>query len=571
MIGTESALRKVPLLARLPAEQLEALGRRLIERRVAAGEWILREGEPATSMFIIRRGHAEVVDEGPPERLIRVLRRGAVVGELALLTGGTRSASARARQDVDLLELDRSAFEQLILEAPSFALGLVRTMGAQLAATRGEQTRGTPPRTITVLGLDVAAPVAEVADSIAAGLRKFGSVALLREGDLNAIEQAERDADRVVMGAGPADDDRDEWTNLSLAEADVVLAVTTGVPSPAWMRRNLLLTGCELLVFGPRLADGALESFRPRELQVVADPSARREALESLSRRLAGRSVGIVLSGGGARALAHLGVLEELDAAGIRLDRIAGVSLGSLVAASAAAGFTHEEMYERFSGAFVEGNPTNDYAPPAYSLIRGHKARRLIAAAFGELRIEELPRRFFSLSVDLISHETILHRTGRIMDAVYPSMAIPGVFPPVATPDGRLLVDGGVLDNLPVATMSRTGEGPVIGVDVGGKRGDFRKQHPPLVNRMLTPVRRALTGSEAEIPRIGETIIRTVAVGSIDSAVAAQTHADLAITPAVDEIGLMDWKMFPRMRELGRRAVRQALEADPERAERLRA
>jgi NTE family protein len=119
--------------------------------------------------------------------------------------------------------------------------------------------------------------------------------------------------------------------------------------------------------------------------------------------------------------------------------------------------------------------------------------------------------------------------------------------------------------------MSRTGEGPVIGVDVGGKRGDFRKQHPPLVNRMLTPVRRALTGSEAEIPRIGETIIRTVAVGSIDSAVAAQTHADLAITPAVDEIGLMDWKMFPRMRELGRRAARQALEADPEMAERLRA
>ena len=88
-----------------------------------------------------------------------------------------------------------------------------------------------------------------------------------------------------------------------------------------------------------------------------------------------------------------------------------------------------------------------------------------------------------------------------------------------------------MLDNLPVATMSRTGEGPVIGVDVGGKRGDFRKQRPPLVDRMLTPVRRALTGSEAEIPRIGETIIRTVAVGSIDSAVAAQTHADLAITP----------------------------------------
>jgi predicted acylesterase/phospholipase RssA len=202
-------------------------------------------------------------------------------------------------------------------------------------------------------------------------------------------------------------------------------------------------------------------------------------------------------------------------------------------------------------------------------LIRGHKARRLIFDAFGERRIEELPRRFFSLSVDLISHETVLHRTGRIIDAVYPSMAIPGVFAPVATPDGRLLVDGGVLDNLPVAAMARTGEGPVIGVDVGGKRGDFRKQHSPLVARMLTPVRRALTGSEAEVPRIGETIIRTVAVGSVDSAVAAAKDADLAISPDVDEIGLLDWKMFPRMRELGRRAVREAIDANPEIVERL--
>jgi NTE family protein len=262
-------------------------------------------------------------------------------------------------------------------------------------------------------------------------------------------------------------------------------------------------------------------------------------------------------------------VLEELDAAGVSFDRIAGVSLGSLVAASAAAGFTHEERYEAFRGAFVEGNPTNDYAPPAYSLIRGHKARRLIAEVFGERRIEELPLRFFSQSVDLISHETVLHRTGRIVDAVYPSMAIPGVFAPVSTPDGRLLVDGGVLDNLPVATMSRTGEGPVIGVDVGGKRGDFHKQHSPRVNRILTPVRRALTGSEAEVPRIGETIIRTVAVGSIDSAVAAERDADLAITPDVDAIGLLDWKMFPRMRELGRRAAREALDANPAIAERL--
>src|SRR6202011_1584302 len=100
---------------------------------------------------------------------------------------------------------------------------------------------------------------------------------------------------------------------------------------------------------------------------------------------------GVVLSGGGARALAHLGVLDELEAAGLRFDRLAGVSLGALVAAFAAAGFPHENTYRAFEQGFVETNPTNDYAVPAYSLIRGAKTRRLLGAAFGERRIEELP------------------------------------------------------------------------------------------------------------------------------------------------------------------------------------
>jgi predicted acylesterase/phospholipase RssA len=105
------------------------------------------------------------------------------------------------------------------------------------------------------------------------------------------------------------------------------------------------------------------------------------------------------------------------------------------------------------------------------------------------------------VSCDLIAREAVLHRTGTVVDAVYPSLAIPGVFPPVATPDGRLLVDGGVLDNLPVATMARTGEGPVIAVDVTGRKGQFKRAQRPGLARLGRPVRRALTGSEAEIPR----------------------------------------------------------------------
>lgn len=561
-------LRNVPVLAGLSDALLERLAGQVAEVEVRAGEWVLREGEAADSLFIVRSGRLEVIDEGPPEAVIRVLRRGDVLGELALLRGGTRSASVRARRDAELLELGRAAFEALIQEAPSFALGLTRAMGAQLAASRTPVVAATPPRTIAVVGLDPAAPDAEMAEGLADALKVHGSVARLREGELATIDQAERDADRVVLRGGTAC--HDEWTQLCVREADLVVAVTTGTPDVTWLGgRATALHGCELLVLGPAVAAGVLDALQPREVQVVAESSRRRATLEATARRLAGRSLGVVLSGGGARAFAHLGALEELRAAGLRFDRVGGVSLGSLVAAATAMELDADAAFEAFERGFVVNNPTNDYAIPAFSLIRGAKTRRLLEDAVGDRRIEELPLRFFCLSCDLIAREAVVHRTGPMVDAIYPSLAIPGVFPPVATPDGRLLVDGGVLDNLPVGTMARTGEGPVIALDVTGHMGEFRQPQRPGIARLARPARRALTGSEAEIPRLGETILRTVAVGSIDTVAAARLHAELVITPQVEGIGLMEWDAIARVRELGRQAARDALAANPDLQTRL--
>jgi NTE family protein len=560
-------LRNVPVLAGLSEELLERLADDVEEVRVRAGDWIMREGEAADSAFIVRSGRVEVIDERPPEALIRVLRRGDVLGELALLREGTRSASARARRDTELLELSRAGFEALIQDAPSFALGLTRAMGAQLAASRTPVAAATPPRTIAVVGLDAGAPIAEVAEGLADALARYGSVARLSTGELAAIDQAERDADRVVLRGGLAPGE--EWTGMCVHETDLVVAVSTGEPDRTWLEQATALRGCELVVLGPSVNSEVISQLQPREVQVIAEGTRQRAALEATARRLAGRSLGIVLSGGGARALAHLGALEELSAAGLRFDRVAGVSLGALVAAAIAMGLGPQEVCETFERSFRATNPTRDFTVPAFSLLRGAKARRLLDDALGDRRIEELPLRFFCLSCDLVEREPVIHRTGRVVDAVYPSFAIPGVFPPVARTDGRLLVDGGVLDNLPVATMARTGEGPVIAVDVTGGIGRFQRAQRPGLARLARPVRRALTGSEADIPGLGETLVRTLTVGSVDTVAAARLHADLVITPQVDGIGLMEWRSIARAREIGRDATRKALAADPDLPRRL--
>ena len=368
-------LRNVPLLAGLPDDQLEQLVGRVRRVRVPAGSWVMRQGETAHSMYIISTGQLEAVDVGPPESVIRLMRRGEVIGELALLGQAARTASVRARRDAELLELERESFDELIRSQPGFALGLTHALGERLAS----RPSAPPARnTIGVLDVDGGQLAAPVADQLVAALRQFGSVEWLRTGDLSAIDRAESTSDKVVLSCSGAP--ADPWTDVCVTEAHVLVALSRGGLSGFWREHVTPLQGCELLVLGGRLEAGVFESLQPREVHVVIDRGSEGEAVRSLARRLAGHALGIVLSGGGAAAFAHVGVVSELLESGLRFDRAAGVSLGSLVAGAVAADYTPEELYETFERSFVATNPTTDFTLPVYSLLRGAKTRRLLRA-----------------------------------------------------------------------------------------------------------------------------------------------------------------------------------------------
>ena len=558
-----AALGAVPLLAALPAEVRTELAAELRTVRVAAGDWLFRQGDVARSAFVVHHGRLEVV-KGTPPIVISVLGRGAILGELALLGEGTRLASVRARRDSELIEVPRARFEMLLSTVPAFAIGLTRAIGERLAATRTPAPPPRPPRSLAVVALDARAPAAEISQRLAAALRGHGSLAHLRAGDavhpddrVGRLDRAEREHDRVLLDAAGAAQG-DGWAEFCRSEADLVIAVCGGVPDESWFARPTALHGCELLAVGTPVAARAIEQFAPREVQAIGAVAQLPAAVEALARRLSGRAVGLVLSGGGARAFAHLGVYDELLAAGVRIDRVGGTSMGGLFAAFIAYGTGPDEIHAIFQRDFVERNPTNDYTLPVFSLIRGRKTRGMLADRFGDVRIEQLARRFYCVSCDLVAREVVLHRTGLLRAAVYAGLAIPGVFPPVRDGHQRLLVDGGVLDNLPVEPMARAGEGPVIAVDVG-QRPD--PQATDRAARRLGALGRRLTGSDTPLPRVGETLMRTLTIGSADSVAAALRHADLVIAPRVEGVRMLDWKQLDHVREIGRRAAREALAA----------
>ncbi|HET6868232.1 MAG TPA: patatin-like phospholipase family protein [Solirubrobacteraceae bacterium] len=557
------AITEASFLAELPEDSQDRLRQQAEPVGLKMGEWLFHEGEPAEHAFVVRSGRLDVVSEG---RIIRTARSGAVIGELALLTGGTRAASVRAQRDCHLWRVGRNEFEWLITSDQQFALALCRVLGAKLAEHRSPVTKRPPPRRIAIVALDAGVSSDDVASHLAAELSPEGQTSVLRRSEfppdadhVAAVERAETLSRWVLLsaGAGPGD----AWTDTCIAEADRVIAVSHGRPAREWIANAPLLLGCELLLVGRSVPDSVLQALEPAVVQALPDQTAVRRSLARGARRLSGRAVGIVFSGGGARAFAHLGVVQELRAYGVRIDRVGGVSMGALVAGAVAAEWDDETMVQRFRRYFVDQNPTGDYTLPAFSLIRGLRTRRLLAEAFGEMTIEGLPISFFCLSADLNSRAAVVHRTGPLRQAILSSLAVPGVFPPVPTSDGRLLVDGGVLDNLPVETMAADAEGPVIAVDV--TRAAVWRPRAASGSSSRARARRMISGQDIALPRLGETLLQTLAVGSNDTVTAARRHADVVITPAVDGVGLLDWHRLGQMRDAGRQAVRHLLERDP--------
>lgn len=531
---------------------------------LAAGEWLFREGDRADHAYVVHSGRVEIVAHHPTEVVLRQVKRSEMIGELALLTGGLRTTSARACRDSELTQLSRTQFEKL-LASPTFAFGLLRAMADQVSSHTAPSVEPTTPGTIAVIALDPAAPAARIGAELTTRIAARRRVEELKpdadrdESEFRGLlKRTEARTQHVVLTAGCGSSD--PWTRFCVREADVVIAVTTGSPSADWLQNSKMLEGCELIVLDAPLS-AELLAAAPREVQVVRGETALRAAIGATARRLAGQAVGLVLSGGGARALAHLGVLEELEKAGIVIDRYAGASMGAIVSGLAARGASSGEIIEMCRRLMLDNNPSSDYTVPAYSLIRGAKTRRALQEVFGDHRIEELPRRWFCVASDIVARELIVHRTGRMADAVYSSMALPGVYPPIPTEDGRLLVDGGVMDNLPVETMARRTEGPIIAVDVSQRLGMPPPARRPGLERVARRMRRALTGYEQRLPALRETIHWTIALGSTDTVNAALKHADLVISPRVEGIGILDWSQLPRAVEIGRCAAREALEA----------
>ncbi|HUA33659.1 MAG TPA: patatin-like phospholipase family protein [Candidatus Binataceae bacterium] len=563
-------LSRLALFKELRPHELDALAGEL-EWQGLPGGWVLfREGEQDDSLFVVVAGRLGVVtaDSEGRETIISHITPGETVGEMALLSGSPRSATVVAMRDSELLRLTKQSFELLAERHPAIMRFITRLLVQRLERTSHRTAATGSCSTIAIVPLTRAIDPAEFARALEGALGELGTrvIAVDRraaERDTEWFTALEEAHDTVLY---QADYDPSEWTRLCVRQADRILLLAAAERPPE--SEPPALSVMPAAVRGEQIemvfihGSGAPRTQRIEEMLArfnvgfhyhVRD--RRRADIARVARLISGRAVGLVFSGGGARGFAHIGVMKAFNAAGIPFDMTGGTSMGSMIAGAAALEWELDETVDHLKRAFVLTNPLSDYTLPLVAVVRGRKVSRLLREHFGDALIEDCWRPFFCTSSNLTSGQAKVHRLGPLWRAVRASIAIPGVLPPVID-NNQILIDGGVMNNLPVDVMSAMRRGRVVGVDVA-REHVLTADADDLEGRSLWQL---LSAKRRGTPNIIGLLMSAGMVNSEAQVKLRRQQVDVLIEPRLGNMGMLDWHSWESAIEQGYRQTMEILE-----------
>jgi len=545
-----------PNIFNLLAPQVRATILNATERhKVRAGDHLFEVGDVGDAIYVVLSGSLGVYFPGPTgyPQLSAVIKPGETVGEMAVISGEPRSATVTAIRDSELVKLTRMEFDRLVQSKPVIMNELNRLLVHRLQQVATQSQGKLDPKTIALLPSTHKSNLPLVLEKLSEALKDEGvhySVITSENGkdSLDKLNKLESQCDLVLFLGKPGDA---AWNAKCARQADRILIIANANEyarselSIEVLRQRAVHQLVDLILLQP---DGI---SMPSKTTVWLDtvPVNRHFHIrdqkpdwQHLARILTGRGLGVVLSGGGARAYAHIGALQAIEEMGLAIDFIGGTSMGAIIAACHAHGFDVAEIKRRVHRSFVVSNPLSDYTLPLMSLVRGHKVERLLFENFGEVNIADLWTPYFCASSNLTNGLVHIHKTDKLWKALRASIALPGILPPVPSKHG-VLVDGGVLDNMPVDVMRGFHRGPVIAVDVAREQMMdtewLEKENArPWYRKAISPPIIAILMRSGTVN--GEAISRKQA-----------GRADLIIEPPLGSVEIRQWKCFEETIEIG--------------------
>jgi len=532
------------------------------------GELLMREGDPADCLYVVASGRllAFVRDTDGNDTILGQMGRGETVGEMALAGDCRRSAHVKALRDCDLARLDRDDFVEVAKRNPEIMVDFARRFIQRSLSDRS--TTSTELGALRIFAIVPASPrvsVKALAGELAEEISKLGTMRLLdhesADADLglDTRHMPVEHSHSVLLSAWLSEQEARHDYLLLVAEGSVTpwsmrcVGQATEDPEPGELEIELLKSVAKagraptalllLHAAGTAAPTATARWMATRQLDAHHHlRHGRRDDVARVARLLTGNAIGVVLGGGGARAAAHIGVLRALRESGIPIDMIGGTSAGAGIAAQYAMGWDDETIIEANIDGFVRNNPFRRPTLPLISLVDRRKMDALARKMFGDLQIEDLWVGFFCVSCNLNKGEAEVHRHGSLWKAIRATSALPGISVPVVQ-DGELLVDGGVVDNLPGQTMRRLMGGHVVVVDVSSDEGmsvevdyaDIPGAWRLLWSR-LNPFGRAIS-----FPNMTDVLLRTVTVSSLPARGRTLAEADLVLSPPVDRFGMLQF------------------------------
>ena len=497
-------------------------------------------------------------------RLITVHRPGALIGGAQLLGDGRHRTTITALRDSELLAIPADRAGVLLRGSPEILAEVARAALARMRPAEAGDRRRT-----SILGfVAVCDSVAmrDFAERLAVAMRALGAEVAVVGAETDDSSPAylhalEVEHDFVLMAAERRESDFAAYCGRQIDRLILVGAAETALPDApmtfaATAIRNQRLIDVILVQpaggGAPRDSDRWLDSVPASRLFQVR--AGDRADVERLARIYTGNSVGLALSGGGARAYAHVGAIRALTELGVPIDFLAGTSMGAVIAAGLAMGWDGAEMDKRIRQAFVESSPLSDVAFPLLAMTRGLVVDSRLRTHFGEVAISDLWRPFLCVSTDLTAGGMHVHRRGLLHRALRASLSLPGVLPPVVE-QGHVLVDGALVRNLAVDLVAELHDGVTIGVDAAASSHGLNPE-----DLLLRPTGWGwlTSGAWRKGPPIVAVLIRSATMPSLASRTEARDDQFVEILPEVGGVSLQDWKAYDTAVAAGYRATMAA-------------
>ncbi|KAK5957888.1 phosphatidylcholine and lysophosphatidylcholine phospholipase [Knufia fluminis] len=659
----ERVAERYPILLLTMAKRLTTLLPRLILHidfalewvQVDAGQVIHHQGDDSDAIYIVLNGRLRTVKENADGsiRATGEYGQGESIGELEVMTEGTRPSTLHAIRDTELAKFPRSLFNSLAQEHPSITIQISKLIAQRMraltenpagedarvrkrAALSDTSTSSLNLRTVAVLPVTAGVPVVEFGNRLMTSLTQIGVPngvtslnqaivlnhlgrhAFNRMGKLKLSEYLTDLEEKYGMVLYIADTNvNSPWTQTCIKQADCILLIGLAESSPSmgeyerfllsmkttarkdlvllhmekfskpgltskWLRNRTWINGghhhihmafrthSEAVPARPRRFGTAIKQrvqVLQAEIQKYTSRRIRQQPLFSadtpfkgdfhrLARRLCGRSVGLVLGGGGARGISHVGVIRALEESGIPVDIVGGTSIGAFIGGLYARDAEVVSMYgraKRFAGRMGSmWRFALDLTYPSVSYTTGHEFNRGIFKTFGNSQIEDFWLTFYCNTTNISKSRAEIHTSGYAWRYIRASMTLAGLIPPICD-EGSMLLDGGYIDNLTVSHMKSLGADLVFAIDVGSLDDDAPQAFGDSLSGFWAVAQRWNPFSNVpNPPSLSEIQGRLAYVSSVDALERAKnTPGVLYMRPPIDAYATLDFAKFEEIYEVG--------------------